>query len=349
MMRKILFPILALLLLTGCAPRRAAAQFIGYISPQTVSTTIVNNGACSPFVSTIVPNLGQTVHAFTWTENTGTEKIFANILASNDGVNFFRISDTASLAGNNGGQVVASGYYSIIKVQIQCFNAGTRVSAFYSGTSITQGPAYGDVDNSQYQKNVFVSLAANAGGAAQIFTPYGSEAGYLSFVYAGTGPAGSTIGLVCDLPTLQIPSYTFNLAVTSGVVQVFPVPHFPCESFTVQYTSGGASAATYSTLYQFSKPGFTSSVPSYRYANITTNTNTLVRNQPGILHSITINTLGTAEVLTLFDGTSCAGTKIGTITLAASDIVVLYDVQFQNGLCITTAGTTPGDYTVSFQ
>lgn len=96
-------------------------------------------------------------------------------------------------------------------------------------------------------------------------------------------------------------------------------------------------------------------IPAYneapwRYNNITTNTTTTVKTGTGLLHCITVNNPPTgANTLTIFDSTTGSGTKIGTAVMNANDQTLLYDVGFGNGLTIvTTAATTPGDYTVVY-
>jgi hypothetical protein len=82
--------------------------------------------------------------------------------------------------------------------------------------------------------------------------------------------------------------------------------------------------------------------------NITTATSTQVKTTPGFLHQVVISTKGTTATLTIFDNTSCAGTKIATIDATAQAASFVYDVQFNLGLCITSTGTV-GDYTISYQ
>ena len=86
----------------------------------------------------------------------------------------------------------------------------------------------------------------------------------------------------------------------------------------------------------------------FDYNHITTNTNTLLRSSPTILHTITINTIGSGETITVYDNSVCSTTVIAVITPAAG-ATFTFDVSTTNGLCITTAGTTPGDYTVAFR
>lgn len=85
------------------------------------------------------------------------------------------------------------------------------------------------------------------------------------------------------------------------------------------------------------------------FAHISTATTTTVKTGAGILHSITVNTLGTvASTATVYDNTSGSGTVIAVInTLALSGSFVL-DVAFSTGLTIVTTGTAAPDLTVSY-
>lgn len=95
-------------------------------------------------------------------------------------------------------------------------------------------------------------------------------------------------------------------------------------------------------------PGYNE--PPFKYTNITTNTTTTVKTGPGMIHTLVVNTTPTgANSVTIFDSTTGSGTKIGTFAVTATDTFMLYDVGFANGLTIvTTAATTPGDYTISW-
>lgn len=90
--------------------------------------------------------------------------------------------------------------------------------------------------------------------------------------------------------------------------------------------------------------------PPFRYNNITTNTTTTVKTGPGILNCVTVNNPPTgANTFVIFDSTTGSGTKIGSGVMNANDQTLWYQVGFGNGLTIvTTAATTPGDYTISF-
>lgn len=90
--------------------------------------------------------------------------------------------------------------------------------------------------------------------------------------------------------------------------------------------------------------------PPYKYNHISTNTTTLVKTGPGILHTLTVNIVGTAPAtVVIWDNTAASGTQIANMVINTNDTFFLFDVGFNTGLTIvTTSGATVGDYTVSF-
>ena len=87
---------------------------------------------------------------------------------------------------------------------------------------------------------------------------------------------------------------------------------------------------------------------TWTYANITTQTTTLLKTGAGILHSVTFNkpvATGTCEL----DDAITHTNAFGTITTPASPLPVtlIYDVEFLTGLSITT-GTASQDITIAF-
>ena len=84
------------------------------------------------------------------------------------------------------------------------------------------------------------------------------------------------------------------------------------------------------------------------YSRFTTaNAGTILSPAPCVLHTVVINT-GAAQTLTLYDGTSTAGTIIAVLTNTATVLpdTMVYDVQCRVGLFAVSTGT--GDITVSF-
>lgn len=88
---------------------------------------------------------------------------------------------------------------------------------------------------------------------------------------------------------------------------------------------------------------------SFLYNHISTNTTTVVKSGPGLLHWVTINTPGSVETITIYDNTAASGTLISTHTAPLQGAVYEYDIAFTTGLTIVTAGTTAGDYTISYR
>ena len=80
-----------------------------------------------------------------------------------------------------------------------------------------------------------------------------------------------------------------------------------------------------------------------------TTTGTSVKGSAGVLHAITINNIGSAVTITLYDGTSTSGNEIGILGGTLSFGTVLYDVSFTTGLFIVVAATTAPDCTITFE
>jgi len=87
----------------------------------------------------------------------------------------------------------------------------------------------------------------------------------------------------------------------------------------------------------------------FSFTHITTATNTLAKSATGTLHNLTLNTTAAAAI-TIFDSSqaNCSG-GVTIAVLPASAVVgdYNYDLQFANGLCITTAGTP--DITITWR
>lgn len=83
-------------------------------------------------------------------------------------------------------------------------------------------------------------------------------------------------------------------------------------------------------------------------AYITTQTTTLLKTGPGVLHSITLNKPTATGTIELDDAITQTN-AFGIITTPASPqpVTLIYDVEFTTGLSITT-GTASQDITVSF-
>lgn len=87
----------------------------------------------------------------------------------------------------------------------------------------------------------------------------------------------------------------------------------------------------------------------YNYSHIATNTSTVISTVPKFLHTVNIGTAGSSETVTLFDNTTCSGATIAVITPTVTSPVYIFDISTTVGLCVLTAGTTAGDYTVTYR
>jgi hypothetical protein len=81
------------------------------------------------------------------------------------------------------------------------------------------------------------------------------------------------------------------------------------------------------------------------YAHLNTAVGTLLKTGIGSLRGITVNTGSAGSTLTLYDGTSAAGTVIAAIS-TATPFNPRYGIQFTTGLFAVVAGTP--DVTVCY-
>jgi hypothetical protein len=132
------------------------------------------------------------------------------------------------------------------------------------------------------------------------------------------------------------------------------VPHVIVDSAATASLPTGAATAAAQATGNASLATIASNTGSATnsYANITTATTTQVKASAGVLHTITINSLGTvASSITVYDSTTGTGTKIATIdSLSATGLgSKIYDVSFATGLTVVTTGTAAPDITLSFR
>lgn len=85
---------------------------------------------------------------------------------------------------------------------------------------------------------------------------------------------------------------------------------------------------------------------AFSYVNIVTSTTTVVKNAPGTLGKITVNTIGGAGNIIVYDNTSGSGSIIATID---STILGSYDYNVSAGTGITVVTTGAPDITVTYK
>src|SRR4029077_14761919 len=136
---------------------------------------------------------------------------------------------------------------------VQCIGGGGGVTltANYSGHFAGPSTFSGFYYPSQIlRKVVFTSLPANTNQTTNgIAIPYGVISGNLIIKASGASfPAGSTIQIRSHVGENSLLYPTLNLQ-NSTNTQSLMLPVTPGTSFDVIYTSGGASAATFSAYF----------------------------------------------------------------------------------------------------
>src|SRR5579885_124308 len=197
---------------------------VTYVSPQPVQqqifggqTTAAASPAPTGFPCTPsngspcgIPNLGQSIHAITYTIANPCTTGFSmdlRIEASNDGATWFAISEDAtdqnsgSIQGATTGGLTATGSYASYRVnlvRLACASGQTpAVTVFYSGTSTSNPTSVGAFyQSSPIRKIVLQNQAttnANAQPAVTVNAANGNTAGglYISCYIAASGSSTS--------------------------------------------------------------------------------------------------------------------------------------------------------------
>lgn len=253
------------LLAVLCSAIPARAQFVGYVSPQTEQLTLANNLACTGGAQTFTTgqvfggqtfsNLGQTQHYITVQPSAAVISLKAEIDGIDNAGNVFRISDIL----NTGAiplvplALTGSGYYPKIQISVTCGSATGTFTMNYSGASSTSNVNSGSYLLAQVDKTLFAGASTGTTVSILIQPPFSSSSGLLSFFSNLGPPSGSSIGVAC-FGTTALATQTFPLS-TSGGNQYFTPATTVCPLLTVTYTSGGASANTYSLEYIFNGQG----------------------------------------------------------------------------------------------
>jgi hypothetical protein len=207
---------------------------------------------------------------------------------------------------------------------------------------------------------VSVSVVANPANFKQLpFPSYSAGSIMPNFLGTTGAPSGCVITIYfteSNTPQTNLVLVPASAAVgplTTNTVARVTVPAVysqtpalgPFGVVTYSYT-----CTTYPTAGTFQLEFVPDPQPVFQYAHIASNSTFALRQSAGQLHTVTINTPGTTEVLTVYDNSACTGQVIATITTpAVAGVTLTYDVATTIGLCIQTTGTTAGDYTVSYR
>ena len=326
------------------------AQFIGYVSPQTVQQTLGTAVTCTGSAQTFaINNLGQTQHYLQVAGVTGASKLQAVIQGFDVQGNVYTISDALlNAVSGTGFSVKGSGYYPRLQASITCSPGTATFTLSYSGAWGTFDSNVGTYLSGQVEKLVFNNAAENSGQAAQFITPFGSTAGQIQFTYSNAG-AGGTLSIACvGISTAPIIA-SFTLA-NSTAVQLFAIPNYQCPQVSISYSTNGV-AGNVVLDYFFAQPG--NAPVAYQYLHVTGTTAAVVKATAGFVHTLSIN-LGAAGTVSIFDlpSGSCTGTpatnQVAIITATVTTLQTFtYDVNTLQGICVKASVAM--DLTVSAQ
>lgn len=285
----------ALFTLLGLLSPQSAHGQVTYVSPQTVYQQVFfgqTAAAPSPNSNTQtrcipttgnpcgIPNLGQSIHAVVYSISSPCTTGFAmdlRIEASNDGTNWFSISEDAtdqnsgSIQGSTVGGLTASGSYNNFRlnlVRLACASGQTpALSANYSGTSTSNPTATGVFyQSSPYRKVILQNVATTATPSpVTINAPNGNTAGalYLSCFIAASGASTncpstliiSVNGLIAWGSAVggggggNVSSGSANYSPAATVAPIIQLINVPAMSINFQFSGTGTAGVNWSVYY----------------------------------------------------------------------------------------------------
>lgn len=253
--------LLFILLLLAATP--AAAQFQGYWSPQTVGPITCIDAASAPVASSVISNLGQSVHYLTWTTSGTLNELNLQLEASLDNITWFRISETGTT--RTSGAIWANVYYPFIRCNLTAASGGGTVTGVYTGTSVTAGPPAGIFNASGiFTKVLAIGGIADNSDEFQIPTPTGSTGGTLfidasDFFGFGTGNRLYVWPGVAQIDNRSIQPLSEFVIGAHDDLQSFMVPAVDSSEVLISFESSGTEGpnTTYDLYYSFSPQGTT--------------------------------------------------------------------------------------------
>lgn len=330
----------------------AQAQFIGYVSPQTVQQSF-GTQTCTGLAQTFnINNLGQTQHYLQFSSITGATSFKAQLFGFDNLGNSYPISDMALAPGLGQGALRGSGYWTQVQAVITCSPNSATYQPSYTGAWATTDVDAGAYLASQVDKIAFSGASESTNELSGTFpTPFASSSGLILFKYSAAGAGGSlTVGCQGGLAFGTQTIATYTLANTTNL-QTFIVPDFTCLGVNLTYLTN-STTGTVSAEYLLAQPGRAIN-QAYQYVHITGTTATAIKTGPGFVHNVIINT-GASGTVSLFDlaSASCTGTPstntVAVITTTTSTLASFpYDDNFLNGICLKASAGM--DLTVSYQ
>lgn len=278
--------------------------------------------------------------------------------------------------GNGTAATVTDSLSNTFNSAVNAANSTTFAAQIFWASAIVGGPDTVTVTPSTsvsvavqiYEVAGLLTLASgvlgqtSAGSGTSATAAASNIAGYAnSFAFAGVAVGTAAQAVTAATGTSWKLDSSQNVGGTPSGLFTFGALSLPLSNVgAVAAKATLASSEPYACAVAVFKPlvlavqgGF--SLDGYNYTNITlaAPTTTLVKNGPGLLHTITINTPVASSVITIYDNTAGSGTKIGTITLPGTLLQqgpysAAYDVPFSTGLTIVTA-TGASDITVAWR
>lgn len=148
---------------------------------------------------------------------------------------------------------------------------------------------------------------------------------------------------------LRMTTYSSGSGVTGSVAEL----RTDNDRLNIALQGGSSWAVTQSGTWTVAQ-GTANAAPwlvqsSYSYSHLAANGSATIKSGAGVLHAVSINTLGIADTITLYDNTAGSGTVIAVINAALSQQSLKYDIAFTTGLTAVIAGSTAPDITISYR
>lgn len=317
------------------------------VTNTTSIATAANQTTGNSSLSTIVTNTTGLATSANQTNGNQQAKItdgtaVANTFAGDTGFNGLNVGNSIKTVTFTTTTVQAVGTTDAANypyVAIQVNTQGTNsVVAFQ--TSNDNSTYFGQALQLSSSTNGSSSTQTSTGPTTGLY--YGSTGGrYFRLNVTGIS-AGTTAGVIVFSSTARGLNSFLISAAQSGTWTVQPGNTANTTPWLATINQGGTSAAV--------TAGNALKVEQvFSYSNLATNATTTVKSGAGYLHTLVINTKGTATTATIYDNTAGSGTKIATVDTTLSTTAFVYDVSFATGLTVVTAGTTPADLTVSYR
>lgn len=243
-----------------------------------------------------------------------------------------------------GGKEYIACYAGAARTVIQDMSAATGNS-----TQPTDGITHGFVQDFRGDAMVWYLASYTAGSKDPIsLIPIATQQNGVNGPNVNTQPL-----TILAVAGSSAPASSLTVSVAATWVGTTNTNTWMCDatySFRCATVKGGSTAPVAADLPLVVALHPNSAAISYSYAHISTSTTTVVKSGAGVLHTLSVNNLGTvASTTTIYDNTSAAAPVVAVINTLAGQTSYLYDVAFNTGLTIVTTGTVAPDVTVAYK